>query len=335
MQTIGTGAAVANFLFQIGSYRSIIFDFGIDVSSWTFEFYLKRNKGDRKKTLSLTLGSGLSFPIYETDQIQAVFTQANTSIEEGEYYFEFRRTDVVQPIVNGNAYFSFDAPQGTTSESALSLTVDTQVINLTISSVTGSGGGSPLTPGNGTTVNDLGTGVDLGGTLTEAVEIDGDFNFNLGQTTPIAGLNVKTTNDIILNALTNFAIQRNGVNFLRTYLGDLYVSANGVVNIEQARLRDGSEFRGTGFTPTRIGLSTNDFTFDFGGGGVLKLNLAADATGDIYYRNASGNFVRLPIGTEGQVLTVVSGLPVIPSNGLTDDDGEALTTDDGEQITTD
>jgi hypothetical protein len=33
------------------------------------------------------------------------------------------------------------------------------------------------------------------------------------------------------------------------------------------------------------------------------------ATGDIYYRDASGNFVRLGIGSGNQVLSVVSGLP--------------------------
>jgi len=39
-----------------------------------------------------------------------------------------------------------------------------------------------------------------------------------------------------------------------------------------------------------------------------KINLGSDATGDIYYRNASGLFTRLPIGTVGQVLTA-SGIP--------------------------
>lgn len=33
------------------------------------------------------------------------------------------------------------------------------------------------------------------------------------------------------------------------------------------------------------------------------------STGDLYYRDADGAVVRLPIGTAGQVLTVVDGLP--------------------------
>jgi len=53
-------------------------------------------------------------------------------------------------------------------------------------------------------------------------------------------------------------------------------------------------------------------------GGILDLTtplksvaaiVGSDATGDLYYRNASGIFARLPIGTTGQVLTVVDGLP--------------------------
>lgn len=135
METLGSGAAVLDLLFQIGSYRSILFDFGTDVSAWTFEFSIKKNKGDRLKTLSLTLGSGLSFPIYASDQVQAIFSSANTSIQEGQYYYELRRTDIALPLVNGFAYFTFDAPQGTVDETTLGLTVDGQTVSLVISNV--------------------------------------------------------------------------------------------------------------------------------------------------------------------------------------------------------
>lgn len=39
------------------------------------------------------------------------------------------------------------------------------------------------------------------------------------------------------------------------------------------------------------------------------INVTSDATGDIYYRTAGGAFARLPAGTDGQVLTLASGLP--------------------------
>lgn len=36
---------------------------------------------------------------------------------------------------------------------------------------------------------------------------------------------------------------------------------------------------------------------------------SAGATGDLYYRDSSGNFVRLPVGTTGKTLRVSGGLP--------------------------
>jgi hypothetical protein len=39
------------------------------------------------------------------------------------------------------------------------------------------------------------------------------------------------------------------------------------------------------------------------------LNLGSDAEGDIYYRNASGLLTRLPPGTNGQTLSLASGIP--------------------------
>jgi hypothetical protein len=47
------------------------------------------------------------------------------------------------------------------------------------------------------------------------------------------------------------------------------------------------------------------FTHD----GTVSFNLGSDATSDIFYRDASGFFTRLPIGTNGQVLTVQAGVP--------------------------
>lgn len=43
------------------------------------------------------------------------------------------------------------------------------------------------------------------------------------------------------------------------------------------------------------------------------------ATGDLYYRDVSGNFVRIPIGSPGQTLVVSGGVPVwtTPGGGQT------------------
>lgn len=42
---------------------------------------------------------------------------------------------------------------------------------------------------------------------------------------------------------------------------------------------------------------------------------SSGATGDTYYRDSSGNFVRLGIGSAGQVLKVSSGSPALPAWG--------------------
>lgn len=129
MTTLGTGAASLDILFQIGSYRAIVFDFGVDMSTYTYEFVLKKFKGDRVKTLSLTLGNGVSFVVYSSDQIKVVITSAQSQIEEGEYYYELRRTDIPSCLVGGLAYFSYDSPPAD-SDTPLSLTVTSQTVNL-------------------------------------------------------------------------------------------------------------------------------------------------------------------------------------------------------------
>lgn len=65
----------------------------------------------------------------------------------------------------------------------------------------------------------------------------------------------------------------------------------------------------------KVGSATDQgaFTLQNTGGlyqnGAVKMDLGSDATGDIYYRDGSGNFVRLPISTNGKVLTITGGLP--------------------------
>ncbi len=62
-----------------------------------------------------------------------------------------------------------------------------------------------------------------------------------------------------------------------------------------------------------------------GGARYTKLDLGSDATGDIYYRNSSGNLTRLGVGTNTHVLTLSAGLPVWAAGGgsfiLTDGNG--------------
>jgi hypothetical protein len=42
---------------------------------------------------------------------------------------------------------------------------------------------------------------------------------------------------------------------------------------------------------------------------LLAVDDASGASGDLYYRNSTGDLVRLPVGSSAQVLTVSSGVP--------------------------
>lgn len=118
METLGTGATELRLFFQIASYRDITFTFtesdgtATDISLWTFEFFIKKYKGDRLKIISLTLGDGLSFPVYESNQVLVELTASQASIEEGGYYWELRRTDTSEPLIYGEAKFDFDGSAG-------------------------------------------------------------------------------------------------------------------------------------------------------------------------------------------------------------------------------
>ena len=50
-------------------------------------------------------------------------------------------------------------------------------------------------------------------------------------------------------------------------------------------------------------------------GSGTKVSIGSDATGDIWYRDSSGNFTRLGIGSSGQILTVSGGLPSWQTSG--------------------
>ena len=49
--------------------------------------------------------------------------------------------------------------------------------------------------------------------------------------------------------------------------------------------------------------------------GSVRFDFGGDATGDIPYRNSSGNLTALPIGPNGHVLTMVAGLPAWAAGG--------------------
>lgn len=176
MNNLGTGAGQLNLTFQIGAGREITFDFGTtDISGWTFEFLVKQ-KGARTKSISFTLGSGLTLPAY-SNELLATFTSVNTGLQEGRYYWELRRTDTNRALIAGNCYFNYDAQQGDGS-SLVNVAFTTYVIEVTVENSGGSSSGlSTVTTDNATITGDGSTllpiklkpnyipGLNAGGTI--------------------------------------------------------------------------------------------------------------------------------------------------------------------------
>jgi hypothetical protein len=73
----------------------------LDITGFTWELFVKKYPGDKKKVISLTLGNGLEIPFYDDDRFVASFTAAQTNLEKGEYYWELVRTDIEKTYLNG------------------------------------------------------------------------------------------------------------------------------------------------------------------------------------------------------------------------------------------
>lgn len=82
--------------------------------------------------------------------------------------------------------------------------------------------------------------------------------------------------------------------------------------------------------PLIIG-TNNTARMSWSGAGALTITLGSDATGDIYYRNSSGNITRLGIGATGSILTVSGGIPswAAVGTGVTTALGTAINTNGG------
>jgi len=122
MEETGLGTGQLNLKIQIGAIWIKNFFFktynsttGIyideDISLKTFSFFVKKNKGDSIKLFNLTNGNGITVPIYSTNEIRISISAIQTNIEEGEYYWELRRTDLDKAKLAGLAYFTFDAQE--------------------------------------------------------------------------------------------------------------------------------------------------------------------------------------------------------------------------------
>jgi hypothetical protein len=113
-----------------------------------------------------------------------------------------------------------------------------------------------------------------------------------------------------------------GANTLQFRLAnDAYNSTNDWLTVTRSGHTSAQVYFGLG--EVNIGSATDQgaFTFQNTGGlyqnGSVTMNLGSDATGDMYYRNSGGALTRLGVGTDGDVLTLASGLPSWAALGAT------------------
>lgn len=120
MEELGTGAGQLLIKMQIGAVWIKDFYFRTfnsttqvytddSLSGATFSFFLKRNIGDRLKTFNLTLGNGIAFITYTSNGIRITASASQTSIQEGEYYYELRRTDLDKAVLSGKCILTYNA----------------------------------------------------------------------------------------------------------------------------------------------------------------------------------------------------------------------------------
>lgn len=120
MEELGTGAGQLVIKMQIGAIWIKDFYFRTynsttevytdeSLTGATFSFFLKRNIGDRLKTFNLTLNNGISFLTYYSNAIRVTASASQTSIQEGEYYYELRRTDLDKAVLSGKCFLTYDA----------------------------------------------------------------------------------------------------------------------------------------------------------------------------------------------------------------------------------
>lgn len=107
-----SGARQISLRFRINRRQEIEFVFTENGLSWditgkTWTFFIKKNPGDKKSVISLSLSNGITIPIYDENTLLCTFTEEQTKIQEGQYYWELLRTDLLETKLNGWCEFTY------------------------------------------------------------------------------------------------------------------------------------------------------------------------------------------------------------------------------------
>lgn len=193
-----------------------------DVTGSTWELFVKRYIGDRLKTISITLGAGLSFPVYTTNQLLASTDAADTRVEEGDYYFELYDITNKQTKVSGRWFFRYDPQEGggngsTIKVSILATTVKVAFVttainnNLTING--GDAANVTFNPAQGIAATNVQAAI-------EEVVVDGDVKLALKQNLVNSATALVDGATIDLTAIKHTLATATSRTFTISYTGD-------------------------------------------------------------------------------------------------------------------
>lgn len=146
---------------------------------------------------------------------------------------------------------------------------------------------------------------------------------------PITGSKTLTGNVTISGDNGNYQVYLGNESSTTTWLSDFRVASyynrlysdtttdilgNDAITINAIGAANNLFLKGGSSVQVKASNSSRQLIFDDTG---TTLDLTSDSTGDVYYRNSSGYLTRLGVGSNGQVLTLASGIPswATPSGG--------------------
>jgi hypothetical protein len=139
-------SGILNLHFRIaraGSKKLIFLDANADpysISSGTFQLNIKTHAGASTNVIQLTEGSGLTKGGASNNELTITFTEVQTNISETRYYWELYNTVTKKTWLSGGAYFYQSINEQLTSETEVTIELDSTVTVTINDTVSGFGG---------------------------------------------------------------------------------------------------------------------------------------------------------------------------------------------------
>lgn len=110
-------------------------DLPFNVTGFQWQLVIKENEGAIPNLLSLSIGSGLSFPIYETNVIEARFESVQTKIQQGCKYWALIRTDTNEIWLNGHIVFGYGPFDSSGSEQDVNVNLSNATVEVQLQAI--------------------------------------------------------------------------------------------------------------------------------------------------------------------------------------------------------